>query len=294
MTDLNRIKEASDYLKSTHILLGLSTAGMILIGYTYYYQSPEKLQAVSTVVLVAITAWYAYQLRETVEETRRGRERGAIIRIISDGIDPMLSIIERHDSTDSNYDSDDLEPLPDYSWKDPSSETRGPLVVNLGGPSIPINEPIRKDLERDSSEIIKLCEDYRDIYKEYSDVRSDVKNGIEKYIRDNFIDDKEDWIESLDGRPEDQKYAIRQRYNQYADLVIQQAWERRMEISENKAYFESIREIYDEELAKLQDIRSDLIEKREEVRRLLNDQRQQYISTYHIREIQLEDDVDDT
>lgn len=283
-----------DNFKSKHILYALVVLGLGMIGYTYWYQSPEELQAVSTVVLVVITAWYSYQLRETVEETRKGRERGAIIEIIRDGIDPMLSIIERHNATDSREKSSDGVALPDYTWEDPSSEGDGTLFVGFDRASIPMDKPIRRDIDRDNSKVIELCDEYTEIYLEYSDIRSEIEDEIRKHIRDNFLEDKKDWLENIeDGTVKDNKRVIESRYDMYANFVIEQIWDRRMEVSENKEYFQSMREeLFADDLEKLQSKRSQLIEKRSEVEDVLSELRQHYVSTYHIRETQLEDTAD--
>jgi hypothetical protein len=281
-----------NYLKSTHLFYALLVAGLALIGYTYRYQSPENLQAISTVVLVAITAWYSYQLRETVEETRKGRERGAIVEIIRDGIDPMLSIVERHQSTDSREGTDDRTTLPEYTWENNSSENTESLYLSFSNASIPMDEPVRKDIERDSTEVVELCKEYADLYGEYSDNRSEIKNKIRKHIQDNFINDKREWIESIDGLFDKNKWTIESRYEIYANCVIEQNWDRNWEVKENKEYFRSIRSNYIDELTELQNKRSELVEKRSEVERVLRDIRQHYVSTYHIREVQLENSED--
>jgi len=281
-----------NYLKSTHLFYTLVIAGLALIGYTYRYQSPENLQAISTVVLVAITAWYSYQLRETVEETRKGRERGAIIEIIREGIDPMLSIVERHQSTDSREGTDDGTTLPEYTWEDNSSKNTESLYLSFSNASIPMDEPVRKDIERDNTEVIKLCKEYADIYGEYSDNRSEIKNKIRKHIRDNLIDDKREWIKSIDGSFDKNKWTIESRYKRYANCVIEQSWDRNWEVKENIEYFRSIRSDYIDELTELQNKRSELVEKRSEVERVLRDIREHYVSTYHIREVQLENNED--
>lgn len=270
--------------------------GVLIIIYTYLYRTPAELQAVSSTILVFVTVWYAIKISQTLEEARKDRERDVIIQLISEGIDPILEVLNSHETASRKPDDIDDNHIhfPEYRWEKIYQDDNHTLSLRFEnmGVSFPLDQAVRADLLDDYPEVIQQSEHYSSEYKEYSDLRNSLKKSISDHICDNFAEDNREWLDSLDDpRMRSNEEIIRQRSDLYADLVVRGTYERQPPVCENKTYFKNIRdsEPFSEQFRELENHKQNLERVRSQLKEKANGARESYKTEYDIKEMHLED-----
>lgn len=153
------------------ISLAVSITGLVVATQQW---GANGLQSSATVILVAITAWYADQMRRSIEETKRSRKRPYVLTVLVEGIDPLLDQIQNNNEKTN-----------------PKDNTRGYSYPYLTLEH-EIPEEIAADLEKRRSQLIADYGIYRDLIYSYHWAHSDLLLEIRDHIEEEF----EYWIEN--------------------------------------------------------------------------------------------------
>lgn len=150
---------------------------IIILAVATFQWGANGLQASATVVLVALTAWYAIQTRRSLEETKNERRRPYILSLVTEGIDPVLNQVrnnnQRIDERDTSRYSDRCL-YPNLSLGDE------------------LTEEMIADLNRDGFTVAKDYEIYRDLISTYGFAYTELRLELRDHIQREFSD----WVEN--------------------------------------------------------------------------------------------------
>jgi len=167
---------------------------------------PQLLIDILIFAVGAVVGWVGrlglieYRLRReeslTQKQNQKEWQRDEVVVIINEGIDKMSSLLESHQgSLNSLPQNNQRTSLPHLRWHDPSSDVPG---VRFPWSSI-VDRHILIDIQQDREELPEKFNQYKSLCLEYNRLYSKTQNGLEAYIEEDFLDEFEDKIDSIEG-----------------------------------------------------------------------------------------------
>lgn len=166
-----------DLSTSKHIIILSVLVSVAILAIAAENWGANGLQASATVILVAITAWYAIQTEKSLKETKKSRRRPYVLSLLTEGIDPLLDQLKSNNRRIKRRNNSKLSDRCSY-----------PVLSLENG----LSEEMIADLRRDRPHVATDYEIYRDYLHEYGIRHGNLRLEIRNQIEENF----KGWIEN--------------------------------------------------------------------------------------------------
>jgi hypothetical protein len=175
---------SNEGFQQSQIIISLIIAlGIGAVIASYYPIKSGEAQAIGSIVLVIITAFYARQIQQSLRETRRERERESILTILSEAITAIENQI--------NTREEEYEAARENSHEDITS------LPDVKRFHIPLEEHI-EDISEDYPQFDYDIRAYHDLCEEYSGLQKKAKGEIKAYLENEFVDAHREELEDIE------------------------------------------------------------------------------------------------
>lgn len=232
-------------------------------------------------MLIEYRLWREQSLTE--KQNQKEWQRGEVIKIVNEGIDKMSSLLESHQrSLNGSTQNNQRTSFPNLRWEDPFSD-------ELQWGSKIVDHHILTDIQQDNEELPEKFDEYKQKCLKYNNLYNETRAGLDSYIEDEFLEEFEDKIESIDGEQEiTVEEEVRNNSLKLATRVLSGFEDPAYGYTEINEDLLALRDgSFAEEVERMEEIITEIERLNEELLDELSDMRQEYKSEYNIFETEL-------